>query len=85
MESIVLRRLETEGWVVARAMVEYVLTCFRSHAPAVPLTPVLVGPVPEMVAAAREGVQEAVEIVVSRIERLSGPNLQTGGTPPDHE
>jgi hypothetical protein len=38
-----------------------------------------------MVAAAREGVQEAVEIVVSRIERLSGPNLQTGGTPPDHE
>jgi hypothetical protein len=82
MESTILKRLETEGREVAWAMVEYVLTCFRSHDPAVPLTPVLVGPVPEMVAAAREGVQEAVGIVVSHIERLAKPDLPTGGPPP---
>jgi hypothetical protein len=50
MESTVLECLETEGRAVARAMAEYILTCFRSHDPAVLLTPVLVGPVPEMVA-----------------------------------
>jgi chromosome segregation ATPase len=81
MESTVLERLETEGQAVARAMVEYVLTCFRSQDPAVPLTPVLVGPVLETVAAAWEGVQEAVGIVVSRIERLADPDLLTEGDP----
>jgi hypothetical protein len=83
MESTILGRLETEGWEVARAMVKYVLTYFRSHDPAVLLTPVLVGPIPETMAAAREGVQEAVEIVVARIKRLTDPDLQTGGIPPD--
>jgi hypothetical protein len=37
-------------------VVDYVLTCFRSHDPAIPLSPVLVGPVPEVVATTREGV-----------------------------
>jgi hypothetical protein len=81
MESTVLERLETEGRAVAQAMVEYVLTCFWSHDPMVPLTPVFVGPMLEMVAAAREGVQEAVGIVVSRIERLADPDLPTEGDP----
>jgi hypothetical protein len=45
MESAVLDRLETEGRVVARATTEYILTCYRSHNPAIPLTPILVGPV----------------------------------------
>jgi hypothetical protein len=85
MESTALERLETEGRVVARAMVEYVLTCFRSHDLAIPLTLVLVGPVPETVAIAREGVQEAVEIVVSRIKRHARPDLPTEATPPDHQ
>jgi hypothetical protein len=85
MESTVLERLVTEGRVVARAMADYVLTYFRSHDPTVPLTPVLVGPVPEMVAAAREGVQGAVEIVVSRIKRRARPDLPTEATPPDHQ
>jgi hypothetical protein len=62
-------------------MVEYVLTCFRSHDPAVPLTLVLVGPRPETVAAAREGVQEVVGIVVSRIKRLADLDLPTEGDP----
>jgi hypothetical protein len=81
MESTVLERLETEGQAVARAMVEYVLTCFQSHNPAVLLTPVLVGPMLETVAAARKGVQEAVGIMVSRIERLADPDLPTEGDP----
>jgi hypothetical protein len=81
LESTVVGRLETEGQEVARVVVEYVLTYFRSHDPAIPLTPVLVGPIPEMVAAAREGVQEAVEIVAARIEHFIGPDLQTGGPP----
>jgi hypothetical protein len=85
IESTVLERLETKGRVVARAMVEYILTCFRSHDPAILLTPILVGPVPEMVAVAREGVQEAVEIVVSPIKRRARLDLPTEATPSDHQ
>jgi hypothetical protein len=86
MESSVLERLEAEGRVVARVIVEYVLTCFRSHDPEIPLTPVLVGPVPETVAAAREGVQEAADIMVSRIERRPDPgpaNRRDPSGPPE--
>jgi hypothetical protein len=83
LESTVVGRLETEGQEVARVVVDYVLTCFWSHDPAIPLTPVLVGPVPETVAAAHEGVQEAVEIMAARFKRFTGPDLQTGGPPPD--
>jgi hypothetical protein len=36
MESAVLYRLETEGRVVTRATVEYILTYFRSHDPTMP-------------------------------------------------
>jgi hypothetical protein len=56
-------------------MVDHILTCFRSHGPAIPLTPVLEGPIPEAEAAAREGVQEAVEIVASRFKRNMEPDL----------
>jgi hypothetical protein len=73
MESAVLDRLETEGRVVARAMAVYILTCYRSHDPAIPLTPVLVGPVRATATAAQEGVQEAADIVVSRIQHRPGP------------
>jgi hypothetical protein len=66
-------------------VVDYVMTCFRSHDPAISLTPVLVGPVPEAEAAAREGVQEAVEIVAARFECFTGPDLQKEEAPPDHQ
>jgi hypothetical protein len=65
--------LETEGRAVARGMAEYILTCFRSHDPAFQLTPVLVGPIRATAAAAQEGVQEAVDMVVSLIRRRPGP------------
>jgi hypothetical protein len=85
MESTILDRLEIEGRVVARVMTEYVLTYFCSHDPAIPLSPVLVGPVRETVAAAREGVQEAADIVVSRIKHLARTDLPTEGTPSDYK
>jgi hypothetical protein len=65
--------LETEGRAVARGMAEYILTSFRSHDPAVQLTPVLVGPLRATAAAAREGVQEAVDMVAARLRRRPGP------------
>jgi hypothetical protein len=44
-----------------------------------------VGPVLEAEAAAREGVQEAVEIVATRFERFTGPDLQKEEAPPDRQ
>jgi hypothetical protein len=65
--------LETEGRAVARGTAEYILTCFQSHDPTIQLTPVLVGPIRATAAAAHEGVQEAVDMVVSRIRRRPEP------------
>jgi chromosome segregation ATPase len=67
LESGMHDLLETEGRAVARGMAEYILTYFRSHDPTFQLTPVLVGPIQAMAAAAQEGVQEAADMVVSRI------------------
>jgi hypothetical protein len=67
LESGMLDLLEAEGRAVAWGTAEYILTSFRSHDPAIQLTPVLVGPIRVTAAAAKEGVQEAVDMVVSRI------------------
>jgi hypothetical protein len=75
LESTLVVRLEAEGWELAQMVVDHVLTCFRSHDLAMSLTPVLKGLGPEAEAAAREGVQKAVEIVASRFERNVEPNL----------
>jgi hypothetical protein len=75
LESTLITRLEAEGRELTRVVVYHVLTCFRSHDPAISLTPVLEGPVPEAEAAAREGVQEAAEIMAARFERSTGPDL----------
>jgi hypothetical protein len=71
--------LETEGRIVARGMAEYILTSFRSHDPSVQLTPVLVGPLRATAAAAREGVQEAVDMVAARLRRRPEP-AESGDT-----
>jgi hypothetical protein len=76
LESGMLDLLETEGRAVAWGTAEYILTCFRSHNPAIQLTPVLVGPIRATAVAAKEGVQEPADMVVSRIRRrpdASGP------------
>jgi hypothetical protein len=75
LESTLVARLEAEGRELARVVVDYVLTCFRSHNPVISLTPVLEGPIPEAEAAAREGVQEAVEIVAAHFEHSTRPDL----------
>jgi hypothetical protein len=78
VEASIQDLLETEGRVVARGMAEYILSSFRSHDPAIPLTPVLVGPLRATAAAAREGVQEAAEMVAARARRRPEP-AQSGG------
>jgi hypothetical protein len=78
VEASIQDLLETEGRVVARGMAEYILTSFRSHDPAIPLTPVLVGPLRATAAAAREGVQEAAEMVAARARHRPEP-AQSGG------
>ena len=47
-------------------MIEYILTCFRSHDPAISLEPVIASPVADTEDAAREAVQDAVELVAER-------------------
>jgi hypothetical protein len=64
-----LRCLEGEGGKLCRVVVEYVLTCFRSHDPAISLAPVIAGQVAATKDAAREGVQDVVELVAERFQR----------------
>ncbi|XP_025791725.1 uncharacterized protein LOC112872912 [Panicum hallii] len=71
--------LETEGREVARGTAEYILTSFRSHDPAIQLTPVLVGPLRTTAAAAREGVLEIVDMVAARLRRRPEP-AESGST-----
>jgi hypothetical protein len=58
--------LEAEGSKLCRSVIEYVLTCFRSHDPAVSLGPVIAGPVADIEDATREGVQDVVDVVAER-------------------
>jgi hypothetical protein len=78
VEASIQDLLETEGRVVARGMAEYILTSFQSHDPAFQLTPVLVGPLRATAAAAREGVQEAADMVTARVRHRPEP-AQSGG------
>jgi hypothetical protein len=77
--------LETEGRAVARGVAEYILTSFRSHDPAVQLTPVLVGPLRATAAAAREGVQEAVDMVAARLRRRPEPTESGSASGPPEQ
>jgi hypothetical protein len=49
-------------------VVDYVLTCFRSHDPAMSSAPVLDGPVAATEDAARESVQDVMETVATRFQ-----------------
>ena len=69
LDQILGARLEAEGSRLCRSAIEYVLTCFRSHDPTVSLGPVIAGPVADTEDAAREGVQDAVDVVVGRFQR----------------
>jgi hypothetical protein len=69
LDRILGARLEAEGSRLCRSAIEYVLTCFRSHDPAVSLGPVIAGPVANAEDAAREGVQDVVGAVAERFQR----------------
>jgi hypothetical protein len=69
LDQILGARLEAEGSKLYRAVVDYVLTCFRNHDPAISLAPVIDGPVATTEDAARESVQDAVEMVAARFQR----------------
>jgi hypothetical protein len=61
--------LEAEGGRLCQAVVEYILTCFRSHDPAISMEPVIAGPVADTEDAAREGVQDIMAVVAERFQR----------------
>jgi hypothetical protein len=82
-EAAIFDLLETKGRVIARGMAEYILTCLRSHDLSCSLTPILVGPVRATAAAAQESVQEAVDMVATRVRRRPGPTKgETSPGPP---
>jgi hypothetical protein len=68
LDQILGARLEAEGSRLCRAVVDYVMTCFRSHDPAMSLAPVLDGLVPATEDATRESVQDVVETVAARVQ-----------------
>ena len=75
LDQILGARLEVEGSKLCWAMVEYVLTCFQSHDPAMSLVPVIDGPVATIEDAARESVQDAMEMVAARFQRDPADDL----------
>jgi hypothetical protein len=69
LDQILGAHLEVEGSKLCRAVVEYVLTCFWSHDPAISLALVIDGAVASTEDAARESVQDAVEMVAAHFQR----------------
>jgi hypothetical protein len=69
LDQILGACLEAEGGRLCRAVIEYILTCFRSHDPAISFEPVIAGPVADTEDAAQEGIQETMEVVAERFQR----------------
>jgi hypothetical protein len=77
LDQILGARLEAEGGKLYRAVVEYVLTCFRSHDPAISLASLIAGPVAATEDATRESVQDTVELVAERFQHDPADDLET--------
>jgi hypothetical protein len=75
LDQILGARLEAEGGKLCREVIEYVLTCFQSHDPAISLEPVIAGPVAAIEDATRDGVQDVVELVAERFQRDPADDL----------
>ena len=65
LDPVLAGQLEAEGRELIRMVAEHILTCLRSHDPAISLTPVVDGPVAETEAAARDSVRESVDFVAA--------------------
>jgi hypothetical protein len=68
LDHILGARLEAEGSRLCRAVIEYILTCFRSHDPAFSLGPVIAGPVANTEDTTRGSVKDAVDVVAKRFQ-----------------
>jgi hypothetical protein len=69
LDQILGARLEAEGSRLYRVVIEYILTCFRSHDLAISFGPVIAGLVADTEDAARGSVQDAVDVVAKRFQR----------------
>ena len=69
LEPVLAGQLEAEGRELIRMVAEHILTCLRSHDPAISLAPVVNGPVAETEAAARDSVREVVDFVAAYFKR----------------
>ena len=69
LEPVLAGQLEAEGRELIRMVAEHILTCLRSHDPAISLTPVVDGPVAETKAAARDSVREVVDFIAAYFKR----------------
>jgi hypothetical protein len=69
LDQILGARLEAEGSRLCRAVIEYILTCFRSHDPVISLEPVIAGPVADVEDAAQGSIQDVVNVVAKRFQQ----------------
>jgi len=69
LEPVLAGQLEAEGRELIRMVSKHILTCLRSHDPAISLAPVVDGPVAETEAAARDSVREVVDFVAAYLKR----------------
>jgi hypothetical protein len=69
LDQILGARLEAEGSRLCQAVIEYILTCFWCHDPAISLEPVIVGPVADAEDAAWGSVQDVVDVVAESFQR----------------
>jgi hypothetical protein len=69
LDQVLGARLEDEGSRLCRAVIEYILTCFQSHDPAISLEPVIAGPVADAEDATQGSVQDVVDVVAERFQR----------------
>ena len=69
LEPILTGQLEAEGCELCRMVTEYILTCLRSHDPAISLAPVVDLPVAETETSARKSVWDVVDFIAAYFKR----------------
>jgi hypothetical protein len=69
LEEASSNQLEVEGRILAQAVMEHMVLCFRSRDPQISLEPMLQGPAEELEEGTRAGVEEVARVVAERLER----------------
>jgi hypothetical protein len=68
LEDVIGSRLEGEGCILAEAVAEHVVMCFRSREPKVSLEPIVQGHAEDVEEAAQVGVRDTTRLVAERFE-----------------